>query len=268
MVRFLLLSLVFALSLASTLVSAEECRFGYSYYDPLRSKVILPCLQVGGAEGNCYYVEIEVRPNGDLVLNKVVDLNYQPNFEEDSISSFYSPDFNFVHIPELRIGDPQGLEGGPYEVFLDLYEEGGEIKFRVSSIKAIPPTTYCLEAYNEKAALIAIHIAGTVVKTWCLDFSGSKEFVDAWINTIKKMEQMSSEDLQVEILYPSHCPSALGACFWNELNTSGPAYLNSVFVYVYDPYDIPFVEQVCPSFDWHDPNVSVGILFFGFPTQL
>ncbi len=257
--RLVFLFTVFTLSsFISISASAEDCTFGYSYYEPSDNKVILPCIDV---DSHCYYAEIRITPDNELVLEELTDTQLEvPLTNESNIVATYVQELNTLEIPELRIGGPSGALAGPFKVSLIPYLEDHTVKFKVEEISPTPMSNIC-DINNTKQMKAVMEIftpPGEMERViGCVEFTGPKEFVDGWINIFKASEANTGG--YVAFQYLNSCPKAVAGCLAHEEENDPEK--GQVYIYHYEASTVDQFNQFCnglakSEFGW-------GSLFFG-----
>ncbi len=254
----LFLVIYFISSIHLPFAMAEDCTFGYTYYEPSENIVILPCIDVNS---HCYYAEIRITPDNELVLQELMDTNFEvPLTNESNVVATYLPELNILEIPELRIDGPSGALAGPFKVSLIPYSDNGSIKFKIKEISPTPMSNIC-DIYNTKKMKSVLEIftpPGEMERVLkCVEFIGPKEFVDAWIDLFKSNEANTGG--YVEFLYLNSCPKAVAGCLIHEEENDPEK--GQIFVYHYDASTVDQFNQFCnemarTEFGW-------GSLFFG-----
>ncbi len=238
------LFLIFSFS-SVTNSMAKECTFGYSYYTPSKNKVVLPCIDV---EGICWYGEIKITPEGEIVLDDLINTNIEvPLGGEGDIVSYYDSDDNFLHIPELRIGGPFGDDDGPFSVYLTPYLENDQIKFKVDKIEYTMASNIC-EEISMKAVYMELRMPppDPYVLPLCFELMGPKAFKDGWINIFKTSEANLGGYLSVEV--KESCPKETStySCLYY-IDETNPNNHGLMYLYWYEYESLPQINNFCSS---------------------
>ncbi len=246
------------ISVSATWARAEDCTFGYSYYVPWDNRVILPCVDINS---HCYYAEIRITPDNELVLEELTYTHLEvPLTNESDIVATYIQEINSLEIPELRVGGPSGALAGPFKVSLRPYIEDNTVKFEIEEISPTPTSNICeLNLTKHMKAVLEILTPPSEPERviGCVEFVGPKDFVDAWIDVFKAGEANTGG--YVEFLYLNSCPKAVAGCLVHE--EENVPEKGQVYVYHYDPFTVEQFNRFCnelakSEFGW-------GSLFFG-----
>ena len=217
---------------------AKECTFGYTYLKPSENKVVLPCIDV---EGICWYGEIRITPDGELVLDDLINTGIEvPLDGEGDIVSLYASNYNFLHIPELRIGGPFGDDDGPFSVYLTPYLEDGQIKFKVDKIEYTMASNIC-EFSTMKAIYGEINMPDYTLP-FCLELTGPKAFKEGWIDIFKSSEANAGGYLSVIIR--DSCPKSLYSCLYY-IDESIPNNHGLMYLHWYQYESLPQINDLC-----------------------
>jgi hypothetical protein len=263
MIKKLFLILFFLLSLNINIFAAEDnCIFGYSYFNPNNNKVILPCVDIGN--NRCYWLELTVE-DGIIELTNFVDTSVEiPLTEESEIFSYYIPDKKKLVIPELRIGSYLNeTTEGPYKVVLNVDIESDGIFMDLDSFKPVNPTTICDKPDGD---FFSLHMVYNEESLGCTEFSGTKEFIDAWYNMYKGFAQsVNNPKFEVILDKESSCPPAgdegLVCLIWSESTDDNKVLINTAYHYVYGAAAAEGFKPYCLSLgETPDENVfMIGI---------
>ncbi len=220
---------------------ANECTFGYSYFIPAENKAVLPCININDV---CYYAEIRVTPDGEIVLEDIINTGIEVPYldYESDILSYYDASLGKLFIPEMRIGGPFGIDDGPFEVVLIPYVEDEQIKFEVDRINYTMASNIC-EGTSMKAVMITIVMEDGYTLPYCLEFMGPKSFKDYWVNHFKEAGTNTSF---LEVIELDSCPKAVYSCLYY-IDDTDPNNYGLMYLYWYDSTTVLQINGLCTA---------------------